>query len=341
MRGFAIIFASALMLGCVGNMGETNTLRFENLTDDPGQPALFGGSQLGRPVAVNATIELKVSSVVGWHSVVDSKLEPSGIFIIESHAPLRLRAVAEGTATLEVTTASGASDRIKLSARAIETVEVDIHRSTLIPELPSPLYESWATPNGFALRPDHLFALEAIARDADGQILMGFGAVEWTVSDDTMVDTNLNLTDNTFDVSSLGIEGDVTISAGYGSSFVLQLTSDAPADHLVAYDLEGAVITNLVQSVGQGVFARVYAYDAEKRLLIGSRPEETALTLNDNTGVVFSDAETSESALQSFGLLLLSFDEAGEATLTISASGAHLDVPLTVYGPNDPLVATP
>ena len=173
LLALALISLSAAATGCVE---EDKARPYSSFTDI--SPALPGGGNELRPLALGATMELRIFT--GFSTLTSAISTDPTVFkvTIDEEKTLRVTGVGEGTATLVIGTSDGRD--------GAQTIEVAEAADTIVRFFPwDPLF---ALPDalfdeGLVVLPNSPVTVFAQNFDAQGRELGGFGSSQWSVQE--------------------------------------------------------------------------------------------------------------------------------------------------------------
>ncbi|MBN1947359.1 MAG: hypothetical protein JW797_16940 [Bradymonadales bacterium] len=203
-----IATALAALADCtMGSEGIEGNLLFFDLTRKPGDP-LNLSQTMNRPVAEGASIDIEIKDNQRLEAVITSASSSNeAVLTVQNTLRNVAQLAAEGTgnAFLEVT-AGGQSDSIALSVSAIASSEIDILPWGEVFLLPASVYAG-----GVAMTPDSNTSLFLRHRNANDQVLTGYGARALSVEP---AGATLTPTDGSdfFTLKAMNETGTVTVS---------------------------------------------------------------------------------------------------------------------------------
>lgn len=318
-------FVLALAACELGSTGEGGTFQFEAKTQDAGDSVLWDLHAIDRPVAVGAEIAIQVNMSGGGAQAlqVEASVEPPGVFeILESGSLVRLRALSEGAAVLEVSS-GGQTDRLTLQAREIASVELGLpHTLSLQSQL-----SHWSGGAGVAALAGHIIELEVALRDDAGTLLMGGGAVAAESTDPSVLGVKPVANSNRFRVTAIGL-GEASVVAGE-SHFDLAVIAPSDVARL-ALGHAGAdgPVEILEVPAGHLAVLQVLAFDTSDRAVLGVAGEPGAAFGAGAQGVLANADQPLQTAPD--GLFIIQGECPGTTSLTISRFGLDKTVPVQV-----------
>ena len=320
--------AAALALGAAcGTPGQSGNFTFYDTTLSA--DALPAAGALTRSVAVGAdlTIEVRDGTENGPGTLFAEILDGDAFDIVGEGMRVTVVALAEGTSTLEVTSADGTKDQVDLTA-------ANVHRAELYPWADTIVSYGEPDETVFAILPFGRLGLNGRLFDASGDRLTGTGLFDF--AGDTAA-----LTVAPFETYSNGAyltwDGtnptDVTLTGGQDATFPVRLLpADAPLTLSVVIDSTHTEDAGVVTATGPTLIGSLRLYDDGGRRVMprqADRPTWTVVAGDD--GLLVPSDPGDEVFGPDTGTFLASVCP-GSATLKVDYAGATAQVRLIVTG---------
>jgi hypothetical protein len=317
---FALVGVMTPTLGCElyagGTRGESGELTFYEPNRYPADE-LVSAQAFELPIALGARADVWTRSpgIVFLESATID--DPEILSLSLNGSPIRLRAEAEGTTTLRVTT-STASDSVPLTV-----VEPDGARVWVLDPSFAP-FGSYGPP--YVLRPAATLRVGAQPRVGD-QPLLGFDLFEWSITPDLFSHREDAAYVNTRRIEALGRAGVATISTQLGGELeVVTLAEDDPISlhlHSLADGDSSLPELEALEPKDVRIFGLV-GRDVEGRVVLPSAEDERSFAARITDGdVVLLDAVRGGRFVELRAC-------PGTGTLALSYLGAELSVPIEV-----------
>lgn len=320
--------AAALALGAAcGTTGQSGNFTFYDTTLSA--DALPTPSALHRSVAVGAdlTIEVRDGSDNGPGTLSAEIIDGDAFDIVGEGMRVTVVALAEGTATLEVTSADGTKDQVDLTAAALDHAELYPWADTIV---------SYGEPDEtvFALLPYGRLGLNGRLFDAAGNRLTGTGLFDF--GGDTAA-----LTVDPFETYANGAyltwdgatPGDVSLTGGQDTTFPVRLlAADAPLTLSVVFDSTHTEDAGVVTAAGPTIIGSLRLHDdGGRRVMPRQADRPTWSVVAGDDGVLVPTIPADDVFGPDTGTFLTPVCP-GSATVKVDYAGATAEVHLIVTG---------
>lgn len=335
MRIGSVTVALALGAAC-GTMGQSGQFTFYDSTLSADSLPTPGALSHAVAVGADLSIEVRDGSDNGPGTLTAEILDGDAFDVVGEGMRVTVSAIAEGTATLEVTSADGTKDQVDLTAKAVDHAELYPWADTIV---------SYGEPEEtvFALLPYGRLGLNGRLFAADGSRLTGTGLFSFgadtaavTVAD---FETYANGAYLTWDGNT---PGDVALTGGQDTTFPVRLlAADAPLTLSVVIDSTHTEEAGVVTATGPTLIGSLRLYDdGGRRVMPRQADRPTWSVVSGDDAVLVPTAPGTDVFGPDTGTFLASVCP-GSATLKVDYAGATAQVRLTVTGDPGADCATP
>lgn len=326
MRIAGLAVALALGAAC-GTPGQSGNFTFYDTTLSA--DALPAASALNRSVAVGAalTIEVRDGSENGPGTLFAEIIDGDAFDILGEGSRVAVVALAEGTSTLEVTSADGTTDQVDLTAAKLDHVELYPWADTIV---------SYGEPEEtvFALAPYGRIGLNGRMFDVDGSRLTGTGLFDFGGDTAALTVAPFETYANGAYLAWDGISpADVVLTGGQDASFPLRLLSpEASLTLSVVFDSNHTEDAGVITATGPTLIGSLRLYDdGGRRVMPRQADRPTWSVVAGDEGLLVPTDPTDEVFGPDTGTFLTPVCP-GSATVKVDYAGATTQVRLIVIG---------
>ena len=320
--------AAALALGAAcGTTGQSGNFTFYDTTlSADGLPA---AGALSRSVAVGAdlTIEVRDGSDNGPGTLTAEILDGDVFDIVGEGMRVTVVALAEGTGTLEVTSANGTRDQVDLTAAKLDHTELYPWADTIV---------SYGEPDGtvFAIAPAGRIGLNGRMLDASGNRLTGTGLFDFSGDSAALTVAAFETYANGAYLAWDGVSpADVALTGGQDDSFPVRLLApETPLTLSVVFDSTHTEDAGVVTATGPTLIGSLRLYDDGGRRVMPSQTDRpTWSVVAGDEGLLVPTAPADDVFGPDTGTFLTPACP-GSATVKVDYAGATAQVRLIVIG---------
>ena len=324
---------------------------------DASQGCNSSSNRLERPVAVGARLDLAVEASGREVKVSGAKSSNKAVLDVDSvDNPIRLRALATGTARIDVEDTAGISGSVDLTTADVakSTISADdltvwnlgVNLQVVHPDATESFFAE-----GYALLADAELKLKVTLEDADGVDLIGYGAAAWSADPANVTFENPDPLKDDVLIRPTGTTGEVKLTTAGGGTFDIEVVDTQDANSLKAYFPDtGTTGDSMSIGVGETKSVVLLAFTAGGKLLLGNGPNgfTTEITAVDGDAASIlavsnppwakpeGDVDLDDKGkafLTTSRVVYVNGVAPGDVTLRLTAAGKTLDLPVVVVSP--------